>query len=153
MTDGGRSDRLKERDTSNMFIFFQGEGNRKWWSSQREEKCNSNMQVGLWRLLDNKHCTDFSPLCRLTAHQLSVSQKRRQTAGHDFISDIHCHKWFSLWLTSCHSHYCPLWERHAHTDQVTHTMAEWQIIYMKTGTDNEIIVKTQTVDYSEELYG
>lgn len=45
---------------------FLGRQNRKWWSSQeRKKKCNSNAQAELWRLPDNKHCTDssdFSPL-------------------------------------------------------------------------------------------
>lgn len=92
---------------------FQGEGTE---SGGGEGKwCNSGGEAKLWRLLDNKHCADsgdFSPLF--------VSQS--QTAGHDFLSDIRCHRWFSLCLTTCQSHYCHLWERHTHAEQLTH----WQ---------------------------
>lgn len=118
MADGGRSDRLKEESLPTCSS-SPGRGNRQWWTPWVEKLYNSNAQADLRRLLTvtSAHGLSFqssSAVC------LFISQS--QTTGHDFFSDVHCHQWFSLYLTSCQSHNCPLWERHTHTDQLTY----WQ---------------------------
>ncbi len=111
------------RVTSNMFIFFREREQKVMELMRGKNDLYSSAGAELWQLLDNKHFTDSSDLSPLfVIPELISCRSVCQTAGLDFISDIRCHRWFSLCLTSCQSHYCPLWERHTRTDLHTGRM-------------------------------